>query len=131
MALQWRMRERAAARAGHSGSFCSHPVLPSGGATVASPPGSSMAIDYEPFSARERGDPYPAYRELRDRAPVHFAPESRCWCVSRHEDALQVLNRPEDFSSRAMFTVLMNAGYDGPPPLSWRMGPRCRRVMRW
>ena len=80
-----------------------------------------MSIDYEPFSARWRGDPYPAYRELRDRAPVHFAPESGCWCVSRYEDVLHVLNHPEDFSSRAMFTVLMNGGYDGPPPFSWRM----------
>ncbi len=80
-----------------------------------------MAIEYEPFSARWRGDPYPAYRELRDRAPVHFAPESGCWCVSRYEDVLQILNHPETFSSRAMFTVLMNAGFDGPPPLSWRM----------
>ncbi|TFG96808.1 MAG: cytochrome P450 [Myxococcales bacterium] len=80
-----------------------------------------MAIESEPFSARWRGYPYPAYRELRDRAPVHFAPESRCWCVSRYEDVLHILNHPEIFSSRAMFTVLMNAGFDGPPPLSWRM----------
>ena len=78
-----------------------------------------MPIEYEPFSARFRDHPYPAYRELRDRAPVHYAPESGCWCVSRYEDVLQVLNHPELFSSRAMFTVLMNGGHDGPPPLSW------------
>jgi cytochrome P450 len=29
-----------------------------------------------------------------------------------------VLNHPEVFSSRAMFTVLMNGGHEGPPPLS-------------
>jgi cytochrome P450 len=80
-----------------------------------------MAIAYEPFSDRGREDPYPVYRELRDRAPVHFAPESGCWCISRYEDVAHVLNHPEDFSSRAMFTVLMNNGYDGPPPLSWRV----------
>jgi cytochrome P450 len=80
-----------------------------------------MATLYEPFSARWREDPYPAYRELRDRAPVHFAPESACWCVSRHEDVLFALNHPEPFSSRAMFTVLMNAGYEGEPPLSARL----------
>jgi cytochrome P450 len=80
-----------------------------------------MAVEYEPFSARWRGDPYPAYRELRDRAPVHFAPESGCWCISRYEDVLHVVNHPEDYSSRAMFTVLMNGGHDGSPPLSWPM----------
>jgi cytochrome P450 len=80
-----------------------------------------MPIDYEPFSAHFRDDPYPAYRELRERAPVHFAPESGCWCVSRHEDVLFALNHPELFSSRAMFTVLMNAGHEGDPPLTPRM----------
>jgi len=34
---------------------------------------------------------------------------------------LHILNHPETFSSRAMFTVLMNAGFEGKPPLSWRM----------
>jgi cytochrome P450 len=80
-----------------------------------------MAVEFEPFSDRWRADPYPAYRELRDEAPVHFAPESGCWCVSRYEDVLHILNHPEIFSSRAMFTVLMNAGFEGKPPLSWRM----------
>jgi len=77
-----------------------------------------MPVDYEPFSARFRDHPYPVYRELRDHAPVHYAPQSGCWCVSRHEDVLHVLNHPEVYSSRAMFTVLMNGGHDDPPPLS-------------
>ena len=80
-----------------------------------------MAVEYEPFQARGSVDPYPVYRELRDHAPVHYAPESACWCISRHEDVLHVVNAPETFSSRAMFTVLMNAGYEGDPPLTPRM----------
>jgi cytochrome P450 len=79
-----------------------------------------MPIEYEPFSARWRDDPYPAYRELRDRAPLHFAPESDCFCLSRHEDVLFALNHPEIFSSRAMFTVIFNSGFEGPPPLTWQ-----------
>ncbi len=79
-----------------------------------------MSVEFEPYTNRWKDDPYPKYRELRDRAPVHFAPESGCWCVSRYEDVAHVLNHPEEFSSRAMFTVLMNNGYEGPPPLSWR-----------
>jgi cytochrome P450 len=78
-----------------------------------------MPLEYEPFSARWRDDPYPAYRELRDRAPVHYAPESKCFCLSRHEDVLFALNHPELFSSRAMFTVIFNSGFEEPPPLSW------------
>src|SRR5262245_55127695 len=82
------------------------------------PPEIAMPVEYEPFSARFRDHPYPVYRELRERAPVHYAPESGCWCIARHEDVLFALNEPELFSSRAMFTVLMNGGHDGEPPLS-------------
>ena len=78
-----------------------------------------MSIEYEPFSPRWRANPYPVYRELRDQAPVHWAPESRCFCISRYEDAMFVLKHPELFSSQAMFDVLMNGGHEEPPPLSW------------
>src|SRR5262245_17256286 len=85
----------------------------------APPPESPMPIEYEPFSARWREDPYPTYRELRERAPLHFAAESDCFCLSRHEDVLFALNHPEIFSSRAMFTVIFNNGFEGAPPLTW------------
>ncbi len=78
-----------------------------------------MSLAYDPFRSDHRADPYPVYRELRDRAPVHFAPGSRAFCVSRYDDVLFVIKHPELFSSRAMFTVLMNGGKDKPPPLTW------------
>jgi cytochrome P450 len=80
-----------------------------------------MLPDYDPCRSEWRDDPYPVYRELRDRAPLHFAPETRVWCVSRYDDVLFVLRNPELFSSRAMFTFLMNQGREGRPPLSWKM----------
>ena len=80
-----------------------------------------MDPDYDPCRPEWRDDPYPSYRELRDRAPVYFAPHTRAWCVSRYDDALFVLRNPELFSSRAMFTFLMNQGREGRPPLSWKM----------
>src|SRR5262245_12935397 len=80
-----------------------------------------MPVEYEPFSARYRENPYPLYRELREHAPVHFAPESGCYCLSRHEDVLFALNHPETFSSRAMFTVIFNNGFEGAPPLTWAL----------
>jgi len=79
-----------------------------------------MSIAFDPFSAEWRRDPYPVYRQLRDEAPIHQAPESGIWCVSRYDDVHHVLTHPELFSSRAMFTLLMNGGQEGPPPLTAR-----------
>jgi cytochrome P450 len=76
---------------------------------------------YDPAKRELRADPYPHYRELRDRAPVHWAESTGVWCVSRYEDVMFVLKHPELFSSRAMFTFLMNQGREGRPPLSWRV----------
>ena len=71
-----------------------------------------MSLEYDPMSPRWRDDPYPAYRRLRDEAPVHFSAESNTYCVSRYDDVQQVLNDPDTFSSRAMFTMLMMAGQE-------------------
>jgi cytochrome P450 len=78
-----------------------------------------MTPDYDPCLPDWRDDPYPHYRELRDCAPVHFAPSTQAYCVSRYDDVMYVLRNPELFSSRAMFTVLMNNGREGAPPLTW------------
>ncbi len=80
-----------------------------------------MPHPYDPFLPAFRSDPYPHYRELRDRSPLHFAPQAKVWCVSRYEDVQSVLRRDEAFSSRAMFMMLMNNGEDGFPPLSWKV----------
>jgi cytochrome P450 len=74
--------------------------------------------DLDPFSSACREDPYPVYRALRNDAPVHFVPSMDTWCVSRYDDVQHVLKNPELFSSRAMFTVLINNGSNG-LDLSW------------
>lgn len=78
------------------------------------------AIAYDPFSPVWRPDPYSKYRELRDHAPVFFSREANCWCISRYDDVLAVLKDSERFSSRAMMTMLMQRGQDGPPKLTLR-----------
>jgi cytochrome P450 len=78
-----------------------------------------MMVDFDPLAPRCWADPYPTYRALRERAPVHRAAGSGVYSVSRYEDALQVLKDPETFSSREMFTVLMNAGSEERPAWSW------------
>ena len=75
--------------------------------------------DFEPFRPEFTADPYPHYRVLRDEAPAHFAPEANVWCVSRYEDVQAVLRADDVFSSRAMFTMIMNNGKEGAPPLTW------------
>ena len=59
-----------------------------------------MTVEFEPYSHLFQHDPYPTYRALRDHDPVHFAPESNVWCISRYEDVEFVLTHPELFSSR-------------------------------
>ena len=78
-----------------------------------------MTADRDPLSPAWRDDPYPCYRELRDHAPVALSPSTNAYCVSRYDDVMYVLRTPELFSSRAMFTFLMNNGEEGNLPLSW------------
>jgi len=59
-----------------------------------------MTVHFEPYCNDWKADPYPKYRELRDEAPVHWAPESEVWCVSRYEDVVHILTHPELFESR-------------------------------
>jgi cytochrome P450 len=73
-----------------------------------------MPVECEPLSPRWRDDPYPVYRQLRDRAPVHWAPDAGMFCISRHEDVSHVLTQPEAFSSVAMNDVLTDLGPIGP-----------------
>ncbi len=65
-----------------------------------------MGVGYEPLLSTHWADPYESYRKLRDEAPVHWAPRSRLWCISRYEDVVRVLRTPEDFSSEGAFEFL-------------------------
>src|SRR5262245_32373818 len=57
-------------------------------------------MDWNPYSDRWRDDPYPMYRELRDRAPVYYSEESDTWTLSRYEDVVAVLKNTQVFSSK-------------------------------
>jgi cytochrome P450 len=67
--------------------------------------------EYDPYDVKWRADPYPAYRALRDERPVHYAPESKSWCVSRYQDVEYVFRHPELFSSKTQqFLMPMEGG---------------------
>ena len=80
---------------------------------------ASAATSYDPLASAFRDDPFPQYRVLRDATPVFRSPGSRVVCISRYDDVFGLLNDPKRFSSRAMNTMLMNQGREGPPPLSF------------
>ncbi len=95
--------------------------MPSRGTAGPALPCEAMSSPaFDPLRPDPRPDPYPLYRELRERPSLYRAPDSGVWCVARYDDVQQVLRSPERFSSRAMFTMLLNNGYEGPPPLGWR-----------
>jgi cytochrome P450 len=57
---------------------------------------------YDPLDPQFLADPYPTYARLREHAPVFRVPAFGFWVVSRYRDALDVLRRPDLFSSAAM-----------------------------
>lgn len=52
------------------------------------------------FSPAANTDPYPIYSRLREHAPVVKAEEVGLWVLSRYEDIVFALKRPDLFSSR-------------------------------
>src|SRR5262245_41454067 len=49
---------------------------------------------FNPILARNLRDPYPMYRQLRERDPIHRSYAVRGWVLFRHADALSILRDP-------------------------------------
>jgi cytochrome P450 len=61
-------------------------------------------------------DPYPAWRRLREEAPLYFNEEHNFYALSRFEDVEQALVNWETFSSaKGAILELIQAGVDIPP----------------
>ena len=45
------------------------------------------------------GDPHPAFRWMRENAPVYFDEAGGCWGISLHEDVMALSKRPSVFSN--------------------------------
>jgi len=63
--------------------------------------------DYDPLDPEVLEDPYPFYAELRAGAPVYRVPAHGFWVVSRYQDVVGVLRRPQLFSSAAMAAAVV------------------------
>ena len=66
-----------------------------------------MPVQYDPFDADVPADPYPVYEWLRDQAPVHHAPLTDTYVLSRHDDVTWAIGDGDLFSSDAMRGVLL------------------------
>jgi cytochrome P450 len=62
---------------------------------------------YDPFDPSVAADPYPIYAELRDEHPVHYAPDTDAYVLSRYDDVTWALAETDLFSSDAMRGVLL------------------------
>lgn len=47
-------------------------------------------VHFDPFAPAVHRDPYPAYKRLRDKAPVYHNEERGFWAVSRYDDVVAV-----------------------------------------
>jgi cytochrome P450 len=61
-------------------------------------------------------NPYPAYRWLRENAPVYHLPGTPMWVLSRYQDIARVLHDHETFSSYpGMDVPMMSLPVKDPP----------------
>jgi cytochrome P450 len=61
--------------------------------------------EYNPYAYEIHEDPYPAYRALREEAPVYRNHELGFWALSRHADVLDVIRDPVRFSNAQGVTI--------------------------
>jgi cytochrome P450 len=73
-------------------------------------------LKYDPYDVMINADPYPAWRRLREEAPLYFNEEHNFYALSRFEDVEQALVNWETFSSaKGAILELIQAGVDIPP----------------
>lgn len=58
-------------------------------------------LDVNLFDAETQQCPYPAYKQLRDEAPVHHIPGTDMYVVTRYDTVREVLMDPQRFPSSA------------------------------
>lgn len=101
------------------------------------PGAASIEYDpiYDPFSPEVIADPYPFYRRLRDEHPVHYNARMGFYALSRYDDILRALRKPQIFSSAQGLTPTEDEiGKLGLPPTFIMMDPpdhtRLRRLIK-
>jgi cytochrome P450 len=65
---------------------------------------------FDPFDPEQADNPYPWMSAARKEAPVFYMPELDVWCVTRHDDVLEVMRDDATFSSRNAITPRQLSG---------------------
>ena len=71
------------------------------------------SVEFNPYLWETAHNPYPIYRELRDRAPVYRNDDLGFWALSRHADVAAAHNDPERFVNSGGVTI---EGYEKDSP---------------
>lgn len=76
-----------------------------------------MSLDFNAYSKKNLVDPYPAYRRLRQEAPVYYGDwgkHGKFWVLTRYKDIDRVLRNAKDFPN-SMGPGVMPMTDDGRP----------------
>src|SRR3954463_3736493 len=74
-------------------------------------PTTDSTVYYDPYDIGINADPYPAFRQLRDHAPVYYNERYDFWALSRHADVQKGLVDWQIFSnSRSPILELIQSG---------------------
>lgn len=81
-----------------------------------SQPGSSTAIDYNPFDHEIDARVHEVWRRMRDEAPIYRNDQYDFWALSRYDDVLPAMVDTQRFSSTHATTLdMMGPDIDLPP----------------
>lgn len=84
-----------------------------------------MAFVFNPYGSQDLyDDPYPVYRELRDRYPAYRNDDMRFWALSRFEDVWRAVHDHATFSSAQGITVVDEPNEYQPPQMILMDPPR-------
>jgi len=76
---------------------------------------SPTDVYYDPFDVEINADPYPAFRRLRDEAPIYRNERYDFWALSRHADVERALVDWQTYSSsRGDILEIVQSGMDLP-----------------
>jgi len=86
----------------------------------------SAVADQDLLSPELTGDPFAYYAELRASDPVHWAPGSKAWLLTRYDDVVAAFGDPRLSSDRVrpLLDVL-------PAPRRAEYGPMLEIISRW
>lgn len=76
---------------------------------------SENPVYYDPFDVEINADPYPAFRRLRDEAPIYYNERYDVWALSRYADVERGFVDWETFSSaRGDILEVIQSGMEAP-----------------